>query len=82
MTGLGTKDPVIVERYHDERIQLMRQANQGVGPARNRAMRQGSADWIALLDADDIWNVDHLEELDAIRQAFPQTVLIGCGYAH
>jgi len=79
--GSGDEGPVIVERYHDERIQLMRQANQGVGPARNRAMRQGSADWIALLDADDIWNVDHLEELDAIRQAFPQTVLIGCGYA-
>ena len=79
--GSGDEGPVIVERYHDERIQLMRQANQGVGLARNRAMRQGSADWIALLDADDIWNVDHLEELDAIRQAFPQTVLIGCGYA-
>ena len=74
--GSGDEGPLIVERYHDERIQLMRQANQGVGPARNRAMRQGSADWIALLNPDDIWNVDHLEELDAIRQAFPQTVLI------
>ncbi len=72
--------PAIVERYPDERIQLIRQANEGVGPARNRAIRQGSADWIAFLDADDVWNVDHLEELDAVQQAFPQTVLIGCGY--
>ena len=72
--------PKVVERYRDPRLRLIRQANQGVGPARNRGMSEGSAKWIAFLDADDVWNEDHLEELDAVRRSFPDAVLIGCGF--
>jgi len=71
----------IVRRYDDPRITLIAQANQGVGPARNAGIRTGSADWIAFLDADDVWNNDHLAELDAVRRDFPESVLIGCGFS-
>jgi len=70
----------IVDALHDPKITLIRQANQGVGPARNRGIAAGSAEWIAFLDGDDIWNADHLAELDELRRAFPDAALIGAGF--
>src|SRR5438445_10730215 len=70
----------VVLSFDDPRITLIRQKNQGVGPARNAGIRAGSAEWIAFLDADDVWNADHLEELDALRREFDDAGLIGCAF--
>lgn len=78
--GSADRGADVVAGYDDPRIRLIRQGNRGVGTARNAGIRAGSAEWIALLDADDVWNVDHLEELDGLRRDFPQAVLIGSGF--
>ena len=70
----------LVRGYDDPRITLIEQANQGVGPARNTGIGAGTAQWIAFLDGDDVWNGDHLAELDALRRAFPEAVLVGCAF--
>lgn len=70
----------LVEQYADPRITLMRQANHGVGPARNAGIRAGKSEWIAFLDADDVWNADHLQELVALRTDFPEAALIGSAF--
>ena len=41
----------------------------GPGPARNRAVAAAQGDWIALLDADDLWSPDYLGAL--MRAAAP-----------
>ena len=39
----------------------MRQANAGPGAARNHGARESRGEWLALLDADDVWLPHKLE---------------------
>ena len=71
-----------VEQYDDPRITLVRQPNAGPGAARNTGILAGRAEWIAFLDADDLWTPDHLANLHALRRQFPEAVLIGTAYRH
>ncbi len=55
----------IVEDFikNDSRIQLIRlNNNSGAGIARNMALKKAVGDYIAFLDADDLWKYDKLEK--------------------
>lgn len=54
----------IVQSYlqQDRRIILLQQANQGVAVARNLAIQKSRGEYIAPLDADDIWYPQKLEK--------------------
>jgi teichuronic acid biosynthesis glycosyltransferase TuaG len=62
----GSKDngPDIVREYAavDPRIKLLSQANAGSAAARNKGIKAANGQYIALLDADDTWNADFLEQ--------------------
>ena len=62
----GSKDGgvKIVEQYvaKDNRIQLYKQANGGSAAARNNGIRRAKGQYVALLDADDLWHSDFLEK--------------------
>ncbi|MGX7704568.1 glycosyltransferase family 2 protein [Methylobacterium sp. Gmos1] len=58
----------VVASFSDPRIRLVRQPNGGEAAARNRGVAEARTDWIAFLDADDLWAAGHLENLVAAAQ--------------
>lgn len=62
--GSKDKTPEIVQQYasKDQRIQLINKPNTGVSDTRNLGMSLAKGDYIALLDADDLFMADYLEK--------------------
>lgn len=72
----------ILERYvnTDDRIKLIRQENAGSAAARNNGIRNASGQYIALLDADDLWESCFLEE-QIIFLKDKAAVCVCCSYS-
>jgi hypothetical protein len=56
----------------DPRARILAQANSGVAAARNLGLRNARGDYVAPIDADDLWHPEHLTGLVArMRQPSP-----------
>lgn len=64
-----------VKTIQDERIKLFVQENSGASAARNYGVEKSQGEHIALLDADDVWEKNHLEEHYKSIQKFPEAAL-------
>lgn len=54
----------VVEAFHDSRIQLVNNPNHGViAVSRNKGIELAKGEWICLLDSDDWYYPDKLEEI-------------------
>lgn len=51
----------IIKSYHDSRIKIVSQSNQGLSAARNAGILAAKGEYVAFLDADDIWFPNKLE---------------------
>ena len=69
-----------VERFHDQRIRLVHQANAGVSAARNRGIEESIYDLIAFLDADDEWKPSYLETQYSLYKKYPECSVFACNY--
>lgn len=59
-------------------LTIVRQDNSGLGAARNAGVRRASSSWIALLDADDMWQPQYLETMiQALVRAGDADVAVG-----
>ena len=79
----GSKDnsAEIVRRYADKdpRVQLVQQKNTGSAEARNNGIRRCNGQYIALLDADDLWKPAFLEKQIAFMKK-KNAVCVFCSY--
>lgn len=69
-----------MSHYPELPIQYYSQSNHGVSYARNRAIKLAKADWIALLDSDDIWLSQKLERQYDVVQKTPDLLFLGSSY--
>lgn len=53
----------IVKTFSDSRITVINQKNKGLSGARNSGINKSNFDYIAFLDADDLWCEDYLETI-------------------
>lgn len=81
----GSKDETaeIVQQHIalDARVRLIRQPNGGVASARNAGILDAHGDYIAPIDADDVWAPDKIARQVAAMKADPNTTLCYTWYA-
>ena len=76
----GSKDntKVVLEKYENhEKIRIIHQENAGVSVARNNGFSASKGDYIAFLDADDVWHENHLEVMAELIEKYPSAGLYG-----
>ncbi|HVZ99340.1 MAG TPA: glycosyltransferase [Caulobacterales bacterium] len=63
----NTADAVLRIAAEEPRIRLLRlNQNSGPGPARNRGLDAARGDWVAMLDADDVFGPERLKALASL----------------
>lgn len=77
--GSTDESPAILAEYaaRDSRIRIIRQANEGVSAARNKATAQARGAWVTYVDSDDWLQLDILEK--AVRRITPAVDVISFG---
>ncbi len=74
----STDDTAARVASYRSRVTYIRRAHGGLAAARNAGLRMVRGDYIALLDADDLWKPEKLEvQLDVARR-HPESGLIVC----
>lgn len=61
-------------------VRYLRQDNHGVSYTRNKAIRMANAEWVALLDSDDVWLESKLERQYEMIAGNPQISFLGSAY--
>jgi GT2 family glycosyltransferase len=67
----------LIETHYPD-VTIIRQANAGSAAARNAGMRKAAGEFIALLDADDVWQPHRLATQLPVMEAEPSVGLV-CG---
>lgn len=76
----GSKDNTedVLKKYADnDKIRIINQENGGVSVARNTGFEASKGEYIAFLDADDVWHTNHLEVMAELIEKYPTAGLYG-----
>lgn len=63
-------------------VKLIRRQNGGISAARNCALREAAGEFIAFIDADDLWKEDKLQIEVEYLDAHPETEIVYTNFAN
>lgn len=78
--GSTDAGPTIVLGINDPRIRYIRQPNSGVSAARNTGIEQAKGEYVAFLDADDLYLGKYLSTILKMIQLYPKAGLFATAY--
>ena len=71
----------IVKTYTDPRIKIIEHLkNKGLSTSRNTGIKNSRTEYIAFLDADDLWKPSFLEKIDVLISQYPDASLFATKY--
>ena len=68
------------QAFPDRRLSIVSQSNQGQSAARNTGIKRSKGVLVAFLDGDDLWDQDHVANLVALYNEYPNSGLYATGY--
>lgn len=71
----------IITAHYGSKVSLIAQSNQGVSAARNTGIKNATFEYLAFLDADDVWHPDFLFWMNYVIQKFPGIGMLGSSYS-
>jgi glycosyltransferase involved in cell wall biosynthesis len=74
----STDNTLEVLAQFSDQVVYLRQENQGLAGARNTGIRAARGELIGLLDADDEWRPDYLEQMLALSEKHPDAAVFYC----
>jgi glycosyltransferase involved in cell wall biosynthesis len=76
----GSTEPVELPAEQAERVKLIRVEHCGVSTARNIGLRNSTGEYVAFLDADDVWRPTKLKKQVALMTRFPEVGICHTGF--
>lgn len=70
----------VVNEFNHHLVTLIHQKNGGVSVARNMGIDTAKQEWIAFVDADDVWKPDYLEEIAYLAKSYPECSVLATAY--
>lgn len=68
------------QEFQDSRLRFLESPKQGPGAARNYGLNAARGEWIQFLDADDLLELDHLEQQLIAADKNPEAEIIACSW--
>lgn len=78
--GSTDDGPARVEALTQPKVRLIRQQNGGVSSARNRGIHEARGEYVAFLDADDVYLPGFAEEIATLIRTFPEVGVYATAY--
>lgn len=69
-----------LQGIRDVRLQIYTKPNEGVSAARNYGIKKAKHDYIAFLDADDLWESNYLATVASVIKKYPDCGMIHSAY--